>query len=178
MGGRLATAIAERLEDLGEPLSALILESSHPGLKTSEEKEKRLVSDSTLFERMPTEPNQFFDKWYSQELFGDFKETELGQISINEMKRRWNPNDWKRSLKILSTGKQKDYRPFLKSSTHPILYFCGEGDLKYSKLSQELQSQAPGKLEVKCLKGGFHNLHLNHRKAMKGPISEVLSYLN
>ncbi len=178
MGGRLATAVAEKLEELGEPLSALFLESSHPGIKKESDRLKRLTSDKTLFERMPSKPEEFFESWYSQSLFGDFKESELGKITINEMQRRWNPEKWKKSLELLSTGHQKDYRSYLKESSHPVLYFAGEKDSKYRKLAQELEKNQNKNLTVKCLESGFHNLHLDHTTSMKGPITEVLSSLN
>lgn len=178
MGGRLATAIAQKLEELGEPLTALFLESSHPGLKSKEEKEKRLISDKTLFDRFPAEPQKFFLSWYGQGLFGNFQETDLGKITIKEMTRRWNPEKWKRSLKILSTGNQKNYRGYLNASSHPILYLYGESDLKYKNLGSELKNQAQKNLIVKSLENGYHNLHLNHLERLNGPIIEVLNSLN
>jgi 2-succinyl-6-hydroxy-2,4-cyclohexadiene-1-carboxylate synthase len=178
MGGRLATAIASRLQELGEPLAGLILESSHPGLKDKEEKEKRLLSDQTLFDRMPTEPQAFFEKWYSASLFGDFKESDLGKISIKEMQRRWRPTEWKKTLELLSTGKQKDFQPFLLSTLTPILYLCGEQDIKYKNMALLLKNQEAKALSVKCLENGFHNLHLNNLDQLKAPISELLSSLN
>ncbi|MBK25214.1 MAG: hypothetical protein CME70_14565 [Halobacteriovorax sp.] len=178
MGGRLATAISQKLEELGEPLSALILESSHLGLTSEEEKKKRITSDLTLFERMPSNPEEFFNSWYSQSLFGDFKESELGKITINEMLRRWNPESWKDSLALLSTGHQQDFRPFFKKTSHPVLYLAGENDSKYRKLALELEKNENKKISVKCLKRGFHNLHLNRVNDLKGPITEVLSSLN
>ncbi len=178
MGGRLATAIAERLESLGEPLTALVLESSHPGLKTKEEKQKRITEDQTLFGRMPTEPQAFFEKWYSAPLFGDFKDTDLGKISIKEMQRRWNPSEWKKTLDLLSTGKQKNFQEYLLNSITPILYLCGEQDLKYKSLALQLKNQGPRSLKVKCLEKGFHNLHLNNLDQVKQPVEELLSSLN
>jgi len=178
MGGRLATAISQRLEELGEPLSALILESSHLGLTSEEDRKKRLTSDLTLFERMPSNPKDFFTSWYSQSLFGDLKETELGKITINEMLRRWNPEGWKESLALLSTGHQKDFRPYFKKVNHPVLYLAGENDSKYRNLALELEKNENKNLSVKCLEKGFHNLHLNQVNDLKGPITEVLSSLN
>lgn len=178
MGGRLATAIASKLEDLGEPLSALFLESSHPGLTNEEEKSSRYTSDLTLFDRLPHRPEDFFHAWYSQDLFGDFKDTELGKITIREMERRWNPDSWKKSLKVLSTGKQQNYQRYLTNSSHPILYMCGENDRKYSSISEKLSKSSPKNLITKSLKHGYHNLHCNHGNQLKGPISEVLNSLN
>lgn len=178
MGGRLATAIAEKLEELGEPLAGLVLESSHPGLKSEEEKQKRILSDQTLFNRMPTEPQAFFDKWYSASLFGDFKETDLGKISIKEMQRRWKPTEWKKTLDLLSTGKQKNFQPFLLNSLTPILYLCGERDTKYKNLAFSLKNQEPKALTVKCLEEGFHNLHLNNLDQLMAPVTKLLTSLN
>lgn len=178
MGGRLATAIAKKLQDLGEPLSGLVLESSHPGIKSEAERKSRILSDQTLFERMPTEPSAFFDKWYSAPLFGDFKDSDLGRISIKEMQRRWNPSEWKKTLNLLSTGKQADFQDYLLNSETPTLYLCGELDTKYKALAFQLKNQGPKALKVKCLENGYHNLHLNNLSSLKGPVSELLSSLN
>jgi 2-succinyl-6-hydroxy-2,4-cyclohexadiene-1-carboxylate synthase len=68
MGGRLALMIP------AEKVASLTLISTHPGLMTEEEKQKRLQSDaewSKLLFELPID--EFLSRWYHQSLFKSFK---------------------------------------------------------------------------------------------------------
>ncbi len=71
MGGRIAMACAAKHP---EQIVSLILLSAHPGLKSDEEKQKRMASDrewAKLLLELPID--EFLLRWYNQPIFKPFK---------------------------------------------------------------------------------------------------------
>lgn len=71
MGGRIAMAYAAKHP---EQIASLTLMSSHPGLKSEEEKQKRLASDQEWAKLLLELPiDEFLLRWYNQPIFKTFK---------------------------------------------------------------------------------------------------------
>ena len=55
-------------------IASLTLMSSHPGLKTEEEKQKRLIADQAWAQLLLKVPiDEFLSRWYDQSIFKTFK---------------------------------------------------------------------------------------------------------
>lgn len=94
MGGRIA------LQKFAKKALSLTLLSVHPGLKTEEEKEKRLKSDkewANLLLKLPID--EFLLRWYDQPVFKPFK-PDL------KMRREQNVQDLAKALLEFSLAKQ------------------------------------------------------------------------
>lgn len=159
MGARVCMAIAHSLYLQGIPLEGLILESGNTGIKSEQAREERFLKDKELFKRMPKDPTAFYESWYSMPLFGDFKNTKEGKRRIANSIKSWSPENWAKCIELLSVGKQKDFKEFLKSSPHSILYLYGENDSSYKRIGLELQSTSSSSVKVKSVKNAFHNIH-------------------
>lgn len=71
LGGRLALRFAEKYP---EKIRSLTLISTHLGLKSEEARQKRLVHDAQLADRLRKLPlDLFLERWYAQEIFAGFK---------------------------------------------------------------------------------------------------------
>lgn len=71
MGGRIAIAYAD---EHPEQIASLTVMSAHPGLKTEEEKQKRLEHDrewAKLLSELPID--EFLTRWYDQSIFKPFR---------------------------------------------------------------------------------------------------------
>lgn len=71
MGGRIAMAYAQKNP---QQVASLTVMSTHPGLKTEEEKAARLKSDYEWAELLFTLPiDEFLFRWYNQAIFKPFR---------------------------------------------------------------------------------------------------------
>lgn len=100
MGGRIALSYAEKYP---EQIASLTLMSTHPGLKTEEEKRKRLESDYEWVRLLSELPiDEFLLRWYDQSIFKPYK-PDL------EMRKQQNIPNLKAAFMHYSLGKQRRY---------------------------------------------------------------------
>lgn len=135
LGGRLALhALA------AEPSrwEAAVIISTHPGLKSEGEKQKKLLNDRSWADRFRTEPwPKLMEAWNRQPVF-------LGRPQT--LKR--NESDYNRELlgEMLtgwSLGTQEDLSGIIAMLPMPILWIAGEDDVAYSKLAKSLTFANP-----------------------------------
>lgn len=169
LGGRLALQFAAS-HPAG--LQSLILENAHPGLSTVADRQLRIQSDARWARRFHRETlPQVLADWYQQPVFQDLSPTEREQLITA---RSQNSN---RALaKILcccSLARQDDYQGWIKTSTLPILYLCGEQDRKFRQIGTQLAAACP-QVQLTCLAGG-HNLHRVTPSSMAAVIRQWLN---
>lgn len=129
LGGRVALQLALQNPHL---FKGLILVSTHPGLKTDEERSLRLSQDLVWIEKMAKLPKEcFFKEWEEQEIF---KNATYRPSRIN-----CDLSYQAEILRKYSLGKQEDLRPKINNSSLPILFLTGEFDLKYKELVKEIK---------------------------------------
>lgn len=131
LGGRLG--LHALLKKPGKWQGAIFV-STHPGLKSAEEKNKRIVADKLWAEKFQRTPwDVLMREWNAQDVFkhdpfpcnreeSDFKRESLSQALIT----------W-------SLGVQEDLSDAIAALEIPILWMAGENDGKFVKLAQELK---------------------------------------
>jgi O-succinylbenzoic acid--CoA ligase len=168
LGGRIASMLARELN----PLS-LTLISSSLGLLNEEERIIRYQNDLKLFSTMTCSKDGYFDffnKWYSSPLFGNYREYPFYREEI-ERKMQHDYHEWEKSLTILSPGKfptLHENLEALKKIETKKLYIYGEMDQKYGSHALELESNG---FKIAKVLGAYHNLHKTHQ-------SELIRELN
>jgi 2-succinyl-6-hydroxy-2,4-cyclohexadiene-1-carboxylate synthase len=101
MGGRLAEQFALRHP---EKIASLILLSTHPGLKSEEERKKRLDKDRELANKILEIPiDAFLKEWYDQPLFRPL----TSKMDIRSMRNKQDREGIAKALVAFSLGKQE-----------------------------------------------------------------------
>ncbi len=155
LGGRLALYHASH-----EPpgLTALWVESGHPGLAASE-RESRCRHDERWALRFETEPlADVLRDWYRQPVFADL-DADARQRRIT----RRLANDGAgiaAMLRATSLGQQPDLYPWLQRTTLPITWLCGRHDPKFHRLACQVAARNRT-ITLHVLDGG-HDLHASH----------------
>ena len=156
MGGRLALYLTLHFPQY---FSKVVLESTSPGLKTQEERLKRLENDNKLARELETSDfSSFLLKWYEQPLFTSIKRhPEFTQIMARRLQN--HPALLAKSLRSMSIGRQPSLWAELKYNKIPLLLLVGEYDEKFKKINTEMASICKfAKLEIISSCG--HNIHL------------------
>jgi 2-succinyl-6-hydroxy-2,4-cyclohexadiene-1-carboxylate synthase len=161
MGGRLALYLTLRFP---QRFSKVVLESASPGLKTQEERLKRIQNDLQLAQELETvDFSSFLLKWYNQPLFTSIKKhPEFERIMARRLQN--NPSELAKSLRNMSSGRQPCLWEELKQNTKPLLLLVGEYDEKFRNINTEMASICKlAKVEV--ISNCGHNIHLENVKA-------------
>jgi 2-succinyl-6-hydroxy-2,4-cyclohexadiene-1-carboxylate synthase len=133
LGGRLAM---HALADRPDLWSAAVIISAHPGLKTQEEKQKRLIGDRQWAERFETESwDHLMQAWNSQAVF-----TEEAQP---RQEKNYLRDHLCNVFRYWSLGHQEDMAPQLAKLSMPILWIAGEKDFRYALLANQVQLAHP-----------------------------------
>ncbi|MDX9923161.1 MAG: 2-succinyl-6-hydroxy-2,4-cyclohexadiene-1-carboxylate synthase [Ignavibacteriaceae bacterium] len=157
MGGRIALGYAIQYPN---EISALILESSSPGIIDKKERENRTLSDSRLAERLETIGiEKFFDEWYEQPLFNSLrKDTHRFEKLLNS-KLEGNIIGIKNSLKYYSQGLMPSYWDQLNKIAVPLLLISGSLDQKYCNINKKIKSIIQSS-SWEIINDAGHNTHL------------------
>ena len=170
MGGRLALYLTLHFP---EYFSKIILESSSPGLKTSEERSKRVKTDMKLAKELETgDFSLFLSKWYSNSLFDSLrKHRHFEQLFAKRLEN--NPLELAKSLRNLSTGLQPSLWEKLKEHKTPTLLLVGELDQKFVAINTEM-SDLCKYAQLKIVRGCGHNIHFENTALFADLISSFL----
>lgn len=130
LGGRLALHV---LLDNPSLWQSAILVSAHSGLKTLEEKIKRLAQDDIWAKRFEDDPwDILMSAWNTRKVFAgkaaSFKrlESEHSRLDLANILRYW------------SLGHQEDFFPIIAKLPMPILWIIGEQDNVYRERASSL----------------------------------------
>lgn len=153
MGGRLALQYALRYP---ERIEQLILASTHLGLTSEEERQKRLQSDAEWAKRLVEWPiDEFLKHWYDQPIFANYRPD-------FSMRRKHNVQSLAASLLHYSLGRQPvlDTRLFGPRVVHVV----GEKDQKFRLLYPE----------ATVIPGAGHAVHLEKPESFARIIKECI----
>jgi 2-succinyl-6-hydroxy-2,4-cyclohexadiene-1-carboxylate synthase len=158
MGGRLALYLATQAP---QRVSALILESASPGLKSKDEQLTRRQHDNALAERIEKEGlKAFVDYWESLPLWasqaGLPAET---RETLRQQRLQNDPVGLAYSLRGLGTGAQASQWGRLHRLPMPVLLLAGELDEKFVAINQEMAALIPG-AQLEIVPGAGHAIHL------------------
>ena len=149
LGGRVALDFATRYPEM---VHQLILESSHPGLKTAEERKQRLLSDQEWAKRIESNWPEVLHDWYNQPVFQNSSTNRNGLV---QLRGHNDPHLLAAALNGFSLGNQPECDP----SGISCLYIAGLLDSKYTEIGRTLESKSSSVL-LKLVQGAGHNVHL------------------
>jgi 2-succinyl-6-hydroxy-2,4-cyclohexadiene-1-carboxylate synthase len=137
MGGRLALHFSNLYPDF---VSALILESASPGLRTDEEQAERRERDQALADKILDEGiRSFVDLWEEVPLFSTQKRLPLvKQEKIREQRLQQSPAGLSNSLKGMGTGAQPSWWETLEDLMFPVILLVGELDHKFVGIAKDM----------------------------------------
>ncbi|CAG8999826.1 MAG: 2-succinyl-6-hydroxy-2, 4-cyclohexadiene-1-carboxylate synthase [Candidatus Celerinatantimonas neptuna] len=134
LGGRLA-AFHASLKPKG--LTALVLESTHPGLTEEAIKTSRFRQDQQWAERLRQEDlENVLNDWYQQSVFSNL--SDLQRQHQIEIKRQYDPKPLAQMLEATSLAKQHDLTDKLAKLELPIALIYGQQDQKFVTLADKL----------------------------------------
>jgi len=146
MGGRLAMYLAQQYPTR---VSALIVVSAHPGLKTEGERLDRREEDKRLGKRLGQAAREggeawdaFLRWWYSKPLWGRLAERSPGYARMMHRRRgalgrSEDPGGLLRSLLGMSVAQQPSMWEWVRAGTLPTLVVYGVNDQKYAGSAEQ-----------------------------------------
>jgi 2-succinyl-6-hydroxy-2,4-cyclohexadiene-1-carboxylate synthase len=172
MGGRLALHFSSLYPDY---VSALILESASPGLRTDEEQTERREKDQVLANKILDEGiRSFVDFWEEIPLFSTQKRlSRFKQKKIREQRLQQSPVGLSNSLKGMGTGAQASWWGTLGDLNVPVILMAGELDLKFVRIAKDMSDENPD-FEIITFIGTGHAIHVEEPRKFGTIIEEVL----
>jgi 2-succinyl-6-hydroxy-2,4-cyclohexadiene-1-carboxylate synthase len=129
-GGRLLMGLLKVSPDL---INHLVLISSHPGLKTFDERELRLKNDRAWAKKFRNQNwEELESEWNSQDVF-------KGGQSNKRNESEFDREVLAQCLENWSLAHQPDYRKLLEENSHKVTVIVGEKDDKYGEIYQSIQ---------------------------------------
>lgn len=158
MGGRIALSYAVRYPF---SLSALILESSSPGLRTPEERASRRQADNMLAERIEKEGMEWFtDYWQDIPLFHSQKKMpEERQAKVRRERLHQRKEGLANSLRGIGTGSQPPNWERLPQLALPVCLLTGSEDNKFIEIADEMEKLLPNACRA-TIKDAGHAIHV------------------
>ncbi|MEC1627522.1 2-succinyl-6-hydroxy-2,4-cyclohexadiene-1-carboxylate synthase [Bacillus mojavensis] len=173
MGGRLAYSFAVTYP---ERISALVLESTTPGLKTLGERKDRILRDQKLADFILRDGiKAFVDYWEGIPLFSTQQRLadEVRQ-RIRLGRLRNNNIGLANSLIGMGTGSQPSWWSRLKDVAAPVLLICGEWDEKFCAINQEVHKKLPSS-RIEIVPEAGHTVHVEQPHFFGKIVSEFLT---
>lgn len=166
LGGRLALKYGQQHP---ETIKSLIAISSHVGLQTSLEKEKRAVSDLVWEKRLNTlSCDDFLKLWYDQPVFSSLGQKPELLKALLKLRVYKNPKNLGDLLNAVSLAKQ----PFYHTFNHEVHFLFGEEDKSYENLYSSLP------YPVKKIEKSGHIVHLENPERCIECIEEIAEKAN
>jgi 2-succinyl-6-hydroxy-2,4-cyclohexadiene-1-carboxylate synthase len=156
MGGRLALYLAVHYPD---SIRKVVLESTSPGLRTEIERQRRILEDAALAERILTVPfEQFLREWYAQPLFASMSSSSEKLQTLIARRLNNDPRSLCLSLQGMGTGAQPSWWEKLDQLTTPLLLIVGEKDAKFSAIGCAMAERCPV-AQLRVVPDAGHNVH-------------------
>jgi len=178
LGGRVAMHLAIRMP---ERIRRLVLESSHPGSLSDEERAARWRSDTAWAERWVSSWPHALHEWYDQPVFQSLVDTGHFSLTVQKSLRQTLiaekstsvPEEVARAHVGFSVSRQKDLTEALISSGIRTLFVSGELDSRYRAIGERLQARS-GLIEHQSISGAGHIVHRENPGAYLEALSSFL----
>ncbi|WP_062260421.1 2-succinyl-6-hydroxy-2,4-cyclohexadiene-1-carboxylate synthase [Endozoicomonas arenosclerae] len=171
LGGRLAMS---HLTQNSEAVDKLLVESSHPGLEESSERQARWKNDEEWAGQFRNDPlDEVLQRWYHQPVFADLNSREREKLMQHRCSGSQSGEALANALESFSLSKQPEFWGMLNRSSGASHYFFGDRDLKFQAIAHRL-------LEMGCFHGvheireAGHNVHREQPEAMAKVIRQLL----
>ena len=172
MGGRVALQLAVRRP---ERIERLVLESTTAGLRSEEEREKRVNADEQLALQLEKGPmDHFLNSWYRQPVFASIADRSELFGRLVARRKFGNGHELARSLRQMGTGQMPPLWDELPRLSVPSLCLAGELDPKFVALAHEIAASMPN-CRAHIIPGAGHIIHLEQPDRYLQTIREFLS---
>lgn len=155
MGGRLALHVAARHPDR---VSALALESAHPGLRDDAARRARLAQDQRRAEALAADLDRFVDDWYATEFWSSLRAHPRTFEAIVRQRKSQSGTELARAIEGFSPGRQPGRWTFFDGTSLPVLYLAGRLDAKYRRVAEEI-ARLPSEARTAIISDAGHNVH-------------------
>lgn len=166
LGARLAMhALLER----PSLWKAAIFVSAHPGLRTSVDRDRRLLEDAAWSGLLETgDAGSFLDQWNTQE-------TLKGEPVGPEQRERLTEHRQAiaAAFRTWSLGAQEDLRPLLTGCSVPQLWIAGAEDRKFAELMRKAAAQIPT-ASYREVEGSGHRVPLRNPRGLSECVRHFL----
>ncbi len=171
MGGRLALYLAVHYPDR---IRKVVFESTSPGLRTEIERQRRIIEDAALAERILTVPyEQFLREWFAQPLFASMSSRPEKLEALIARRLNNDPRSLCLSLQGMGTGAQPSLWENLDRLAMPLFLIAGEKDAKFSGIGREMAERCPvARLHI--VAGAGHNVHWEHPRLFGSLVRDFL----
>jgi 2-succinyl-6-hydroxy-2,4-cyclohexadiene-1-carboxylate synthase len=176
MGGRVALALALALP---ERTASLMLESASPGLSTLKERSDRIQQDSELADWIiEVGIKDFVQYWENLPLFSSQNSLPASQQKAHRAQRLTNSSvGLANSLRGIGTGIQPPVHQQLDKINFPTLMICGNLDLKFNRIAQEMHNSIQGS-QFQEIRNAGHAPHFEKPYEFNQCVLEFLNSTN
>jgi 2-succinyl-6-hydroxy-2,4-cyclohexadiene-1-carboxylate synthase len=172
MGGRAALNFAVKYP---ERVKGLILESASPGIKSKEERKKRIKKDAELTQfisRCTIE--EFVDYWMNQDLFAtQLRFSKFKREEIRKQKLKNSKTGLVNCLNYFGTGAMLPLYDQLPNITCKTLLITGGLDSKFTQLNSWMLKNFPSAKHIIINTAG-HNTHLEEPSKFIQAVNQFL----
>lgn len=172
MGGRVALELSKLMQ-----INSLTLISAGLGLNDQNEKQLRIEKDSQLFNNI-FEIKLFFDQWYENSIFGNFKELSIYPNYILKKTSIAQSKEWQSGINFFTPGLfstiEENFN-FLEKKKFKLNYICGENDFKYREQLRKIATLHLSNLDCLIIPNAFHNIHITHPDQLSEAINSLFN---
>lgn len=170
MGGRISLLAAKELLQQKKKPYALVLVSSGFGSSDPIERQQRVEKDQEWATLLEANPQEFWEKWYAQELFSSLASVpETTRIQWLENRKSIDIKEIAAQLRDLSPGQHEDLLPIVRELSAAgvrVLYLAGKRDKKYSEIAEKLGAMGLPGVSVSIIPEAGHVLPLEAPDAL------------
>lgn len=176
MGGRVALAYTV---EYPEKVTALILESSSPGLESVADRHTRKAADQVLAQKLVDNGlESFVNSWENIPLFHSQKLLPAEQrIKIRQERLSQTERGLSNSLLGIGTGSQPSYWHMLDSIRKPVFLLTGELDEKFVNIAKEMKKRVPSWKHTVVSDAG-HAIHVEKPSLFATMIKDYMKELH
>ncbi|UTH11073.1 2-succinyl-6-hydroxy-2,4-cyclohexadiene-1-carboxylate synthase [Macrococcoides canis] len=158
MGGRIALYTAIHYQD---HIHKLILESSTPGLETTDAQIARIKQDLQQAAAMITDYTAFVNRWEQLPLFRTYEPlTPAAELRQRNTRLDHEPLAVAKALIDYGTGKQPSLWPHLHELKRPVRILTGSLDTKFCDIAKRMHTMLPNSTHTIIDAG--HTIHVEN----------------
>ena len=173
MGGRLAAAF---IESYPKVVKEIFIESAHMGIKNIENRNKRLVDDINLVNKIQNKFSLFLSDWSAMDMFKMQKQRNITAWRLqNSIRLSQNLNQLSMALDSFSLGRMPVYHQYISRGEIPIHFINGVEDCKYLEYSKSLD-KLNNNIIHHIVDDASHNVHLENEVCYINILNESLCY--
>lgn len=171
MGGRVALYLAVYFPQY---FQSVILESASPGLKTQEERDRRIEKDLKLARKLELiSLPQFLEQWYNNPLFESLRQHSKYQRMLARRLQN-NPLKLAKSLRLIGLGVQPSLWESVSGISVPLILIVGAFDSKFIAINYKMLYLS-SKAKINIVEGSGHNVHFEQPLKLSQLIKQVKS---